>query len=103
MKKARSWLQERDIPFAFHDYKSAGIERGTLEGWIEQIGWESLLNKSGTTFRKLSEDEKQDLTGDRALELMLEQPSMIKRPVLDVDGRLLTGFDPLAYEMTFGA
>jgi arsenate reductase (glutaredoxin) len=103
MKKARAWLGERDIVYAFHDYKVAGIERAVLEGWAREVGWETLLNRAGTTFRALPEADKQNLTEKKAIALMLAQPSMIKRPVLDVGGRLLVGFKPEIYEKAFGA
>ena len=101
MKKARAWLDDHGVAYAFHDYKAAGIDRATLERWAGQVGWEVLLNRSGTTFRKLAEADKADLNQDKAIALMLEQPSMIKRPVLDVDGQLLVGFKPDAYAAKF--
>ncbi len=95
MKKARAWLDARGVAYAFHDYKMAGIERGRLEGWVRQVGWEALLNRAGTTFRKLAATDKEGLTTEKALGLMLEQPSMIKRPVVELPGgRLLVGFRP---------
>ena len=101
MKKARAWLDDHGVAYAFHDYKAAGIDRASLERWAGQVGWEVLLNRSGTTFRKLAEADKADLNQDKAIALMLEQPSMIKRPVLDVDGQLLVGFKPDAYAAKF--
>jgi arsenate reductase len=98
MKKAWTWLDQAGIAYAFHDYKKDGIERSTLEGWVRQVGWEPLLNRAGTTFRKLPEAERTDLDEGKAVRLMLAQPSMIKRPVLDVDGRLFVGFKPAEYE-----
>ena len=97
MKKARAWLDKRGVEYAFHDYKTAGVERAKLERWVRQVGWEILLNKSGTTFRKLPEKDKQALNESKATALMLAQPSMIKRPVLDLGGRLLVGFRPEQY------
>jgi arsenate reductase (glutaredoxin) len=97
MKKARSWLDERGVAYAFHDYKTAGIERDTLEGWAREIGWEMLLNRSGRTFRALPEKDREGVTDKKAIALMAAQPSMIKRPVLDGDGRLLVGFVPEEY------
>ena len=102
MKKARSWLDARGVAYAFHDYKTAGIERGMLEAWVREVGWETLLNRAGTTFRKLAENDKNGLTERKAVTLMLDQPSMIKRPVLDVGGKLLVGFKPDLYERAFG-
>src|SRR5262245_44621752 len=98
MKKARAWLDGHRIAYAFHDYKASGIERGQLERWAGEVGWETLLNRAGTTFRKLPDAEKNGLTERKAIALMLEQPSMIKRPVLDVGGRLLVGFQPESYD-----
>lgn len=102
MKKARAWLDAHGVAYAFHDYKTAGIDRPTLEGWARQAGWEKLLNRSGTTFRKLPDAEKADLDEARAIALMLAQPSMIRRPVLDAGGDLLVGFQPEAYAAKFG-
>ena len=99
MKKARAWLDERGIEYAFHDYKSAGIDRSRLEGWAKKVGWEVLLNKAGTTFRKLPEEDKEGLTEAKAIKLMLAQSSVIKRPVLDVGrGKLLVGFKVDQYQ-----
>lgn len=102
MKKARAWLDAQGIAYAFHDYKAAGIERGTIKAWADQVGWEVLLNRAGTTFRALAEAEKQNLTEAKAIALMAAQPSMIKRPVLDLGGRLLVGFKPEQYAAAFG-
>ena len=97
MKKARAWLDEHGVEYAFHDYKAAGIDRGKLEGWTKKLGWEALLNKAGTTFRKLPDEHKEGLTETKAIKLMLAQPSIIKRPVLDIDGQLLVRFKADAY------
>lgn len=101
MKKARAWLDSHGVACAFHDYKSAGIDAGTLRRWAGQVGWEVLLNRNGTTFRALPEAEKVGLDEARAIALMVRQPSMIKRPVLDIDGRLLVGFKPELYAAAF--
>ena len=99
MKKARAWLDAHGIAYAFHDYKSAGIAREKLARWADKVGWETLLNRAGTTFRKLPDGRKTGLTEARALKLMLEQPSMIKRPVLEPGGgKLLVGFKPEDYK-----
>jgi arsenate reductase len=99
MKKARAWLDQRGVKYAFHDYKVAGIDRGKLEGWTKKVGWEALLNKAGTTFRKLPDEDKEGLTEAKAIKLMLAQPSVIKRPVLDVGrGKLLVGFKADQYQ-----
>lgn len=97
MKKAWTWLDSHGVAYDFRDYRKAGIDEATLRGWIAQVGWEVLLNRSGTTFRKLPDADKQGLDADKAVRLMLAQPSMIKRPVLDVEGRLFVGFKPDTY------
>jgi arsenate reductase len=102
MKKARAWLESHGVAYDFHDYKTAGIERGTLEKWAGTVGWEALLNRAGTTFRKLPDKDKEGLTEKKAIALMVAQPSMIKRPVADKGGRLTVGFKPEAYEKAFG-
>ncbi|MBI5940572.1 MAG: ArsC family reductase [Caulobacterales bacterium] len=101
MKKARDWLDGHGVAYGFHDYKVVGIDRATLERWAEKVGWEVLLNKAGTTFRKLPEADKTGLDEGKAIALMLAQPSMIKRPVLDVDGKLTVGFKPEVYAKVF--
>ena len=98
MKKARAWLDAQGIQYSFHDYKVAGISDERLRSWIAQVGWETLLNRSGTTFRKLPESQKTGLTESKAVKLMLAQPSLIKRPVLEIGSRLLVGFKPEAYK-----
>ncbi|EJW10294.1 glutathione-dependent thiol reductase [Rhodovulum sp. PH10] len=102
MKKARAWLDEHGVAYAFHDYKSHGIDRVTLAGWVGEVGWEKLLNRAGTTFRKLPEADKQDLDEAKAIALMLDEPSMIKRPVLEGAGPLLVGFSPERYAEALG-
>ena len=103
MKKARAWLDKHKVEYAFHDYKSAGIDRDRLEGWANKAGWETVLNKAGTTFRKLPDKDKDGLTEKKAIALMLAQPSMIKRPVLELPrGKLIVGFKPDEYEAVLG-
>jgi arsenate reductase len=98
MKKARAWLDKHKVEYAFHDYKTTGIERAKLEGWAKKAGWETLLNRAGTTFKKLPDKDKESVTEKRAVALMLAQPSMIKRPVLDLGGgKLLVGFKSEIY------
>jgi arsenate reductase (glutaredoxin) len=98
MKKACAWLDKHGEDYAFHDYKTAGIERSQLEAWCKKLGWETLLNRAGTTFRKLPDKDKNGLDARKAVALMLAQPSMIKRPVLDLSrGKLLVGFAPETY------
>ncbi len=103
MKKARTWLDQRGVDYAFHDYKLSGIDRAHLEAWIDRAGWEIVLNRAGTTFKKLDEADRQNIDREKAIELMLAQPSMIKRPVLEADGGLLIGFKPELYEDAFAA
>ena len=98
VKKARAWLDQQGIDYHFHDYKAAGLERERLEAWCRELGWEALLNRAGTTFRKLPDSDKQGIDARKAVNLMLAQPSMIKRPVLDASRRLLVGFKPETYE-----
>jgi arsenate reductase len=97
IKKARNWLDKHGVSYAFHDYKAAGIDKARLERWCKDAGWETLLNRAGTTFRKLPDADKTDLNERKAISLMLAQPSMIKRPVLDLGGRVLVGFKPEVY------
>ena len=102
MKKARDWLAGHGVDYAFHDYKASGIDQATLAGWAKQVGWEVLLNKAGTTFRALPDADKADMTEAKAIGLMLAQPSMIKRPVLETEDGILVGFKPEAYAARFG-
>jgi arsenate reductase (glutaredoxin) len=102
MKKARAWLDKRGVDYAFHDYKTAGIERDRLQGWCKKVGWETLLNRAGMTFRKLPDKDKKALDAKKAMALMLAQPSMIKRPVIELrGGKLLVGFKPEVYGEAF--
>ncbi len=99
MKKARAWLDKHGVAYEFHDYTAAGIERERLERWEKKVGWEALLNRAGTTFRKLPDNDKQVSDAKTAIALMLAQPSMIKRPVLDLGrGELIVGFKPEQYD-----
>lgn len=102
MKKARTWLEEHGQDYRFHDYKAVGIDAAHLTAWCSEHGWETVLNRAGTTFRKLDEAQKADLNQARAIELMLAQPSMIKRPVLDLGERTLVGFKPDLYAAALG-
>ncbi|WP_308724178.1 ArsC family reductase [Metapseudomonas otitidis] len=97
MKKARTWLDEQGVSYAFHDYKTAAIDHASLKKWCDEHGWETVLNRAGTTFRKLDDAQKADLDQAKAVDLMLAQPSMIKRPVLDLGDRTLVGFKPDLY------
>ncbi len=101
MKKARVWLEAHKIAYEFHDYKSAGIDRARLEKWVKALGWETVLNRAGTSFRKLPDKDKEGLSEKKAIALMLAQPSMIKRPVIEKGARLLVGFKPEEYAKAF--
>ncbi|MEJ5117095.1 ArsC family reductase [Gluconobacter cerinus] len=104
MKRAQAWLTDHGIDYAFHDYKKNAISRAVLDGWVGQVGWEILLNKAGTTFRKLPPEQKEDMTQAKAITLMLAQPSMIKRPVLEREGKIVgVGFKPVEYEALFAS
>ena len=99
VKKARTWLDSHKIEYDFHDYKTAGIDQDRLETWCRKLGWETLLNRAGTTFRKLDDADKQSLNARKAMALMLAHPTLIKRPVLDLgNSRLFVGFKPEDYE-----
>jgi arsenate reductase len=102
VKKARAWLSAADVAHDFHDYKKAGVDPALLEQWIAAKGWETILNRAGTTFRALPEAERIDLDAAKAARLMLAQPSMIKRPIVTGPGLLLVGFKPEAYAAAFG-
>jgi transcriptional regulator, Spx/MgsR family len=103
VKKSRVWLDKRGTAFDFHDYKKAGVDEAVLRGWVAAHGWETVLNRKGTTFRALPDADKTGLDADKAVGLMLAQPSMIKRPVLALeDGRTLVGFDPAAWRAALG-
>ena len=102
MKKAFVWLDKAGVAYDFHDYKKAGVSKGDLEKWCKAAGWETVLNRAGTTFKKLPESDKEGLTERKAIALMMAQPSMIKRPVLDDGKHLLIGFKPDEYEKELG-
>lgn len=101
MKKARTWLDEHSVAHVFHDYKAEGIDRATLERWAKDVSWEVLLNRAGTTFKKLPDEDRENITEKKAIALMLAQPSMIKRPVLEMGGKLTVGFKPDIYAKLF--
>lgn len=101
MKKARAWLAEHDIEYRFHDYKKAGIDRDTLRGWVDELGWEVLLNRRGMMWRKVPQDVKDNIDEASAMRLMLETPSIIKRPVLDTGEARHVGFKPEQYAGIF--
>lgn len=98
MKKARVWLQDQQLDFNFHDYKKLGIDSNTLQKWSDQVGWELLVNRRGTTWRKLPEADRDTITEASAIKLMVANPSLIKRPVLDTGSQLLVGFSPAEWQ-----
>jgi arsenate reductase len=102
VKKARIWLDSHGIDYTFHDYKKAGIDAATLSGWCDITGWEALLNRAGTTFKKLPDADKADIDQAKAIALMMAQPSMIKRPVVVYPNGLLIGFKPDMWDTVFG-
>ena len=102
VKKARVWLDSHGVAYTFHDYKKAGIDADMLSDWAGQVGWEVLLNRAGTTFKKLPDADKAGLDEATAIALMVAQPSMIKRPVLSGAGPLLVGFKPEIYAAAIG-
>ena len=101
MKKARAWLEGHGVAYRFHDYRVEGLERERLAGWQQALGWEALVNRSSATWRQLPEKDKAGIDGESAAALMLANPTLIKRPVLDVDGKLTVGFKPGTYETLF--
>jgi arsenate reductase (glutaredoxin) len=102
VKKARVWLDGHGVAYQFHDYKKQGVDPAKLRGWCNDMGWNVILNRAGTTFRALPEADKQVLDAGKAIALMVAQPSMIKRPILEGAGKLLVGFKPDAYASVFG-
>lgn len=94
VRKARTWLGDKGLFYVFHDYKKAGIGADTLRGWVTALGWETVLNRKGPTFRKLPEEERADLDADKAIRLMAVHTSAIRRPIVEYTGGLLVGFDP---------
>ena len=102
MKKARAWLDEHGVAYTFHDYKAQGVDKATLGRWTKEVSWEVLLNRAGTTFKKLPDADKLGIDAARAVDLMLAQPSMIKRPVLVMGERLIVGFKPEVYASQIG-
>jgi Spx/MgsR family transcriptional regulator len=103
MKKAFAWLDSHGVAYDFHDYKKAGVTKAQLVQWCKAVGWETVINRAGTTFKKLPDAAKDGLTQDKAIALMVESPSMIKRPVVEANGTLEIGFAPERYAALFGA
>ena len=103
VKKARRWLDEQGVAYRFHDVRKDGLDAARLQRWIDALGWEKLLNKAGTTFRKLPDAQKDGLDADAAKALMLEQPAMIRRPVVEVADGVSVGFSAGDWQARFGA
>ena len=101
IRKARRWLQEAHIDFHFHDYRKEGLDEDKLRHWVDLMGWEQLINKRGTTWRKLPEEKKAAMTKENAIQAILEQPAIIKRPLLDLGDKPILGFDETLYKSTF--
>jgi arsenate reductase len=101
MKKARTWLDGRGVAYRFHDYRAEGVDRAHVEAWVKALGWEKVLNKASTTFKELPDGKKAGLDAKKAVGLMLANPTMIKRPMLDLGGRLIAGFKPDIYAEAF--
>ncbi len=102
IRKAKKWLTAENIEFSFHDYRKQGLESQQLQNWVEQLGWEAMLNRRGTTWRQLSDEQKQDIDQQKAIALMLEHPAMIKRPLLETESKLELGFSDQQYRTHFG-
>lgn len=94
MKKALAWLDDHQVAYAFHDYKKSGVDKTRLQQWVKHLGWKTLLNVRGTTWRRLTPEQQADMTQAKAVALMVEYPSLIKRPVVETGQQLLVGFDP---------
>ena len=101
VRQARAWLDARKIAYDFHDYKKSGADAKRLAAWCETLGWEIVINRKGTTFRKLADSQKSDLDAPKAITLMLQHPSMIKRPIIDHPSGVLAGFTPEAWGAAF--
>ncbi|MCL9782529.1 ArsC family reductase [Vibrio sp. S4M6] len=101
IKKAKKWLDAQDITFQFHDYRKQGIDKALVSQFCSELGWETVLNKRGTTYRQLTDEQKSTLDEKSAIELMVEMPAMIKRPILMVDNQLHIGFKPEQYSNIF--
>lgn len=103
MKKVRRWLDEHNVAYDFHDYKKEGVDEKSLRGWCKKLGWETLLNRRGTTWRKLPDKVKDNIDEKTAIKIMLEQPSIIKRPLIKTGNQFIVGFDEQKYSDHFGA
>jgi len=102
IKKARNWLEGKGVAYDFHDYKALGADEGRLRAWVAEHGWETMLNRAGTSFRALPDADKTGIDADKAVALMLANPSMVKRPVLDLGDKRIVGFKPDVYQAVLG-
>ena len=102
MKKAFRWLEEQNISYVFHDYRKDGLDRAMLEGWVEALGWEQVVNKRGTTWRQLDKDTQDAMNNETVIDVLLDKPAMIKRPLLDHQNKLTLGFKAEQYSAIFG-
>lgn len=102
VRKARAWLDQQGVVYRFHDFRKDGLEATSLAGWLDALGWEAVLNKAGTSFRALPDAEKSGLDRDKAAALILANPTLVKRPVVEAEGRVLVGFKPALYAEAFG-
>jgi arsenate reductase len=101
IKKARKWLTDNSVEYNFHDVRTDGIDAATLDGWIDQVGLETILNRRGTTWRKLDSDDQNGVNRSNVTALLLKYPAIIKRPVLDLDGTITVGFKAEQYQTIF--
>jgi arsenate reductase len=101
VRKARAWLDQHGIAYRFHDFRTEGLEAKRLAGWLDALGWETVLNRAGTSFRKLPEADRIDLDRGQAERLILANPTLVKRPVLETDGKVMVGFRPEIYAAVF--
>lgn len=101
MKKAMKWLDAHGIDYRFHDYRKDGLDQALLQRWVDALGWEPLVNRRGTTWRKLPESDRENIDEAGAIQLMLANPALIKRPVLAMDGRYHVGFSESDYQQLF--
>lgn len=102
MKKARHWLDAHGVAYAFHDYKKAGVDEALLRAWVAELGWEALVNRMGSTWRKLPPEMREAMDDEAAIRVMLASPSLIRRPLLDNGGARYLGFSPEQYQEVFG-
>ena len=101
VKKARHWLEQNNVEYQFHDFRKDGLSQVKVNNWIKHIEWETLLNRRGTTWRKLSNQDKESINKSSVVKLMIAQPTLIKRPVIEVNKEIIVGFSEEIYQNTF--